>query len=174
MCTDQTYLPLLFPNSSSAPYQSPWQPHAHFPFYHFVSKLPLWDPPVLPICMRLCGCLLGNKQSTSGHIPQREWFSLPQQTSTTDRFSDMGRTSKASPPTMLYFFFLWKYRSWACHYGCYVLMHATAVSEKEITLRRSPLSLPVLTSLQFSRVCPWAADGGKLVRLRFSFVEHLE
>lgn len=74
MCTDQTYLRLLFPNSSSAPYQSPWQPHAHFPFYHFVSKLPLWDPPVLPICMRLCGCLLGNKQSSSGHIPKESGF----------------------------------------------------------------------------------------------------
>lgn len=71
-------------------------------------------------------------------------------------------------------FFLWKYRSWACHYGCYVLMHATVVSEKEIILWRFPLPLPVRTSIQFSRVCPWAADGGKLVRLRFSFVEHLE
>lgn len=105
MCIGQTYLPLLFPNSSIAPYQSPWQPHAHFPFYYFVSKLPLWDPPVLPIRMWLCGCLLGNKQSSSGHIPQREWFPLPQQTSTADRFSDMGRTSEASPPTMLDFFF---------------------------------------------------------------------
>lgn len=58
-------------------------------FTHFwLSLITLWASLVLPVCAWVCENPLGRDQSTSDHIPKREWFSLPQQPSIANSYSD--------------------------------------------------------------------------------------